>query len=87
MVKSIVKQLEEKYGGKWKYIPFASMWVCDELNLMACYVAEGGYDMDGNYIPVPEIFKRLTVYGIKPHPEKFYPETNKKHLLKTKIDK
>lgn len=72
--KSIAKQLFERYGGKWTYIPFQSTWVCDELDLMACYVAEGGYDINGNYMPVPKIFNRLTISGLKTGVEKFYPK-------------
>ncbi len=71
--KSINKQLNEKFGGYWKYIPFQSMWICEELDAMACYIAEGGYDMNGDYIPVPRIFKRLTIYGLNNGVQKMYP--------------
>jgi len=70
----ITHQLKNKFGGSWKYIPFQSMWVCDELNYLAYYVAEGGYDMNGNYIPVPKIFSRLTVYGLKDGVQYLYPQ-------------
>ena len=72
--KSIVKQLAEKYGGKWKHIPFHGMWFCDALNLNAHYVFEGGYDIDGN--PMDENFlflKGLYVYGLKTGVERYYP--------------
>jgi hypothetical protein len=77
---SIVKQLEEHYGGKWIHHPFASMWSCEKKKLTAMYMADGGYDMEGNYTPSPIIFRKLTIYGTKPHPEKFYPITKKLQL-------
>lgn len=70
----ITKQLSKKYGGKWVHIPFQSTWICDELNLNACYVADGGYDMNGNYQPVHKIFRKLTVYGLKSGVEYLYPK-------------
>lgn len=69
----ITKQLSKKYGGTWIHIPFHSIWICDELNLSACYVADGGYDMNGNYQPVHKAFRRLTVYGLKTGVEYLYP--------------
>jgi len=75
-IKSIVKQLEEHYGGKWIYHNFKGLWTCDNPRLTAMYMSEGGYDTDGNYIPTLSIFSRLTIYGTKPYPEKFYPKIN-----------
>lgn len=71
--KPITKQLSEKFGGKWRYIPFQSFWICDEMNAHAYYVAEGGYDMNGDYQESPIIFKRLTVYGLKNGTQYLYP--------------
>jgi len=71
--KPITKQLAKKFGGNWKYVPFQSIWICKEFDALACYVAEGGYDMDGNYIPVPDVFKRLTIYGLEGGPKRLYP--------------
>lgn len=71
--KAINKQLNESFGGYWKYIPFQSMWVCDEFDAIAYYVAEGGYDMNGDYTPVPFSFSRLTVYGLKDGVKYLYP--------------
>ena len=63
--KPITKQLSNKFGGEWKYTPFQSIWSCDEMRLTAYYVAEGGYDMDGNYKPVHKAFRRITIFGLK----------------------
>jgi len=75
----IVKQLSEKYGGKWKHIPFHGVWICDDLDLRALYHFEGGYDIDGS--PMTEKFsmlKGLYVYGLKTGTERFYPNRIKK---------
>ena len=75
--KPITKQLGEKYGGKWRHIPFQGMWICEELNLSAWYTADGGYDVNGEYQPISPIFRCLQglhVYGLKDGSEKFYPE-------------
>lgn len=69
----IVKQLNKKFGGKWKYVPFQSIWLLENSDAMACYVADGGYDMDGNYQPVPHIFKKLTIYGLKDGVQYLHP--------------
>jgi len=71
--KPINKQLSDKFGGYWKHIPFQGMWICDELDAHACYVADGGYDINGNYIPVPSMFQRLTIYGLKDGIKYLYP--------------
>jgi len=72
--KPIVKQLSEKYGGVWFHIPFQGFWYCEELDLTAHYVADGGYDVNGNYVPTPAIFQKLYVYGLKTGVEKFWPK-------------
>lgn len=71
--KPITKQLNEKFGGSWRNIPFQGLWVCDDLDAHACYVAEGGYDMNGNYTPVPAWLNRLTVYGLNQGITHLYP--------------
>jgi len=80
-MKTITKQLEEKYGGKWKYIRnrFAGgRWFCKELDAMAYYVAHGGYDVNGEY--VPPILQNIFVYGIGV-PKRFVPKQSYKKLL------
>jgi hypothetical protein len=47
--------------------------VCEELDALACYTAEGGYDINGNYIPVPKMFSRLKVSGLKGGIKYLYP--------------
>ena len=72
----ITQQLFRKYGGKWKHIAFHGKWVCDELDLMACYHSDGGYDHNGEYTPVPKRFQKfrpLTVYGLESGTEQFNP--------------
>tara|TARA_R110000823_G_scaffold204098_6_gene335159 strand:- start:434 stop:691 length:258 start_codon:yes stop_codon:yes gene_type:complete len=72
----ITQQLFRKYGGKWKHIAFHGMWVCEELDLHASYTANGGYDVNGEYTPVPKFLQclqALTVYGLKTGSEKFNP--------------
>ena len=60
-MKPIVRQLEEKYGGNWKYHPFMG-WECEQLNMLAHYTNEG-YDMEGNPLSSPLSFKPIRVYG------------------------
>ena len=74
----IVRQLENKYGGKWEYFPFSG-WGCEELKMLAHYVYEGGYDIDGN--PMYDdtklfigLLKPIRVYGNGKRGEEFYPE-------------
>lgn len=60
--KSVINRLREKYPGEWKYIPGSRIWVCEELKMSAFYVADGGYDVNGNYMP--PLFKTPPrVYG------------------------
>ena len=72
----IVRQLENKYGGKWIYHPF-SVWECNEPKMLACYVYEGGYDINGNPMEENKLlrtFKALRIYGNGKNGERFYPE-------------
>ncbi len=77
MKKSITKQLEEKYGGKWKYSRSSHIWYCDELEMIAHYVYQGGYDIDGDMIE-NNITKKLSsldtiqVYGNGKNGEDFF---------------
>lgn len=74
MTKSIIKQLEEQFGGKWEYIrdnfPNGT-WHCKEKDVYAYYVATGGYDVNGEYMK-PSILQ-MRVYGMGT-PEEFIPE-------------
>lgn len=65
ITKPINKQLNEKFGGYWKHIPFQSIWICDELDGFACFFAEGGYDVNGVYTPQPSFLRRLKVVGLE----------------------
>lgn len=76
----IVRQLEEKYGGEWKYIRWSGTWECEELDMHACYVVEG-YDMNGNPVSSPLSFKPLRIYGNGKRGEAFFP---KRMVLKKK---
>jgi len=71
--KPIIRQLEEKYGGKWGYIrDFPNgTWECEKKGLTAHYVANGGYDMNGNY--VQPMISTMYVYGLENGPERFVP--------------
>ena len=72
----IVRQLENKYGGKWTYYPFSG-WGCDKPKMLAHYVYEGGYDINGNPMEENKLlsaFKALRVYGNGKNGERFYPE-------------
>lgn len=72
----IVRQLENKYGGKWTYYPFSG-WKCNEPKMFAHYVYEGGYDINGNSMEenkLLSVFKALRVYGNGKNGERFYPE-------------
>lgn len=70
--KPIVRQLEDKYGGKWQYYPFIG-WGCDEPKMKAYYVFEGGYDINGNPMEENKLLKALRVYGNGKNGERFYP--------------
>ena len=47
---SIVKELAEKYGGKWKYEPVSGQWNCEDGRYVA-RVHTGGYDISGEALP------------------------------------
>lgn len=72
---TITKQLEEKFGGKWKYLRVGfpnGIWKSEEKNARAYYVATGGYDLNGEY--VPSLFPILYVYGLGNPPKRFTPD-------------
>ena len=71
--KSIVKQLEEKYGRKWKHHPFSGVWVCEELDLIVVDHYHGGYDVNGLPLYEKPPFEYLNVSGLDIE-EKFYYE-------------
>jgi len=48
--KPITKQLEDKYGGKWRNIPFQGIWKCEEKNMDAVKYQPTGYDINGDII-------------------------------------
>jgi hypothetical protein len=81
MPKTILKQLEEEFGGKWEYIrDFPNgFWVCEELDASANYVANGGYDINGEY--VPSMLLTMYVYGLGT-PIRFIPEQSYVKWLK-----
>lgn len=82
-MKSITKQLEEEFGGKWKYIRSNfpnGHWECEEKNAHAWYVADGGYDVNGCYMP-SRFPPAMYVYGLGT-PERFTPEQSYVKWLK-----
>jgi hypothetical protein len=81
-MKTIIKQLEEKFGGKWEFhrIHFGSgIWVSEDLDATANYVACGGYDINGEYIP-PNL-PTMYIYGIG-DPKRFIPKQSYKKWMK-----
>lgn len=59
----VTKQLAAEFGGVWKYVPFQRMWTQNDSAAFACYHADGGYDMNGDY--TPSVFvNKLTIHGL-----------------------
>ena len=80
-IKPIYKQLEEEFGGKWKYIRTVfggGIWEQEGSDAYACYVATGGYDINGSYVE-PTIHT-MYVYGLGT-PKRYVPTQSYKKFL------
>lgn len=73
---SIVKQLEQKYGGKWKYtINYG--WECLDKDMHGIKFHQCGYGIDGEPLPMNNIFKKLqpiSIFEKDKRIDEFYPK-------------